>query len=193
MAYRRRKTASYSPAFIIVLVLLGLGVIVSQFIPSDSHSFNILLFVFCGIVLAFGVGLLIFLSWREVKRLRALNWADIDSMSGIDFERYVGSILKAQGYNVTYTPTTGDYGTDIVAEKGADRISVQLKRYHRTVGPAAIQQAVASMIVYHCNKSMVVTNSSFTKEAKKLAGYNTCMLIDRAALADWILRFKENK
>lgn len=37
---------------------------------------------------------------------------------------------------------------------------------------------------------MVVTNSYFTREAKSMAEYNNCELIDRDKLADWVVEFQ---
>ncbi|HVZ58130.1 MAG TPA: hypothetical protein VG935_00040 [Patescibacteria group bacterium] len=38
-----------------------------------------------------------------------------------------------------------------------------------------------------------MTNSYYTREAKELAKYNDCQLIDRDSLTDWILKFQKSK
>jgi HJR/Mrr/RecB family endonuclease len=46
------------------------------------------------------------------------------------------------------------------------------------------------MKYYGCNRSMVVTNNCFTKNAKALAEVNSTWLVDRNQLADWIINFQ---
>lgn len=127
---------------------------------------------------------------RKRAALRALEVADIATMSGRDFERYVGAILQSRGHFVQYTKTVGDYGVDIIAKKESIATAVQVKRYSHVLGQAAIREAVAGMMHYKCSKSMVVTNSSFTRHAKTLAASNRCELIDGLKLGEWMLEFQ---
>ena len=39
--------------------------------------------------------------------------------TGVDYENYIESLLQAGKFNVSRTPTTGDQGVDLVAEKMA--------------------------------------------------------------------------
>ena len=40
-------------------------------------------------------------------------------MNPQSFEKYVASIYEKEGYDVTVTPYSGDYGVDVIAEKAA--------------------------------------------------------------------------
>jgi HJR/Mrr/RecB family endonuclease len=42
---------------------------------------------------------------------------DVDRLSGVEFGTYIGRILKNYGYDVSGTPTTGDQGAGLVAER----------------------------------------------------------------------------
>ena len=48
----------------------------------------------------------------------------------------------------------------------------------------AIQEAVASINYYSCNKAMVISNSYFTKNARELASSNSVELWDRDKLIE---------
>lgn len=89
--------------------------------------------------------------------------------SGIDYENYIESILQTYGFNVSRTPTTGDQGVDLVAEKKGVRIAIQCKYYSKPVGNKAVQEVIAGRDFYHCQKACVVTNNSFTPSARKIA------------------------
>lgn len=192
--YSRRRTKNDTSHFIIVaLLLLGLAGLLTQFPLFSNVNLQFVALILAGIGIAFGIAILLYFSQKEKKRKRALTLSQIDSMTGVEFEYYLGDLLKSQSYKVQYIPMTGDFGTDIIAEKDHRRYSIQAKRYHGKVGPPAIQQAVTALKVYKCDQAIVITNSYFTKEAKELAKYNDCKLIDRSELTDWILEFQKSK
>lgn len=79
------------------------------------------------------IGLVIFIAVRRSSKqkelLRRSGIAEIDKMDGIQFEHYLGELFKKQGYKVVVTSAAGDYGADLVLEKGQNKIVVQAKRY----------------------------------------------------------------
>ncbi len=80
---------------------------------------------------------------------------------------------------MTVTKASGDYGVDVVASKHGKKYAVQCKYYSNPVGITAVQQAVAGMAMYGCNSAMVVTNSTFTAQARTLAGRNHVILLEK--------------
>ena len=126
---------------------------------------------------------------QEVNRLRSLNLFNVDSMSGVDFEVFIKSIMESRGLNVSLTKASGDLGVDLIAEGVGQRIAIQCKRYSSPVSRRAISDAVAGMAFYGCNEGMVITNNYFTKGALELATANRCILVDRDMLAGWITEF----
>jgi restriction system protein len=64
---------------------------------------------------------------------------------------------------------------------------VQAKRYRSSVGVRAVQEAVAAKAKYRCSEAMVVTNSTFTKQAVELARANKVTLVDREQLVAQLL------
>lgn len=99
--------------------------------------------------------------------------------AGGNYEYKVAKYLKRHGfYDIEVTKGSGDYGVDIVARKGIrDKYAIQCKRYSTPVGVSAVQEAVAGKAVYNCNKAMVITNSTYTKGAEKLASENRVILM----------------
>lgn len=128
---------------------------------------------------------------RRYRRFRAIQLSNIDSMRGIEFERYLMRLLESQGYRVSMTPASGDFGVDIVAIRNSERIAVQAKRYNGKVSRRAISDAVAGMMHYNCNRAMVITNSQFTPGAITLAHSTNCVLVDREMLTQWIIQLQD--
>ena len=98
---------------------------------------------------------------------------------GLEFEVLCTQILTAKGYeNVELTPTTGDYGVDIFAEKDGVRWAFQCKYYTNPVGVRAVQEIYSGRDFYHCMVGVVMTNSRFTKNAVTLANELNILLWD---------------
>lgn len=166
-------------------ILLGIGIF---FYLWNSYG-NVVWITFGAIVVLIIVGL-IAKAIAEEKRVRALELADVDNMSGTEFEHYVGRLLAHQGFGIKVTKASGDFGVDIVAKKDGATYAIQVKRYSNSVSRRAVSDAVAGKEHYACNGAMVVTNNYFTKGAITLAQSTKCDLVDRDTLAKWILDFQ---
>ena len=108
--------------------------------------------------------------------------ADFSSMSGHQFEYFLGDLFKKLGYKVINTKLSGDQGADIIIEKFKEKTAVQAKNYTHPVSNSAIQEVVAAKKHYDCQKAMVVTTSSYTKSAISLAKSNNVELWDKKRL-----------
>lgn len=94
-------------------------------------------------------------------------------MDGYEYETYVADLLRRQGFrDIQFTAKTGDYGVDLLATHGRHRYAVQCKYYTGAVGGFAVQEAVAGMAYYGCERALVVTNSYLTQGAHNLAQAN---------------------
>lgn len=107
---------------------------------------------------------------------------DIDKMTGLEFEHFLGELFGKKGYKSEVTKGTGDQGADLIIEKFGERTVVQAKRYSGVVSNTAIQEAVGAKAHYNCSKAMVITNSYFTRSAMELANSNNVELWDREKL-----------
>lgn len=122
----------------------------------------------------------------------SIKMEEIDSMDGKTFEEFLGLLFKNLGYKVEITRYSGDFGADLILQKRRKRIVVQAKRYSNNLGVDAIKEAYTAQKYYKCNTSMVVTNSHYTKQAKKLAKATEVILWNREKLSH-ILNELENK
>jgi restriction system protein len=193
MATRYHKKPQYGIGTIdriALIIFAGAALAGWQALTSNISQFVTVAIVLTVLSAIFGLIMLWYFHHRDQQRLRAIAIADVDKMTGVEFEQYVGKLLTHQGYKVSFTKTSGDYGVDIIATKGAEKVAVQVKRYSGSVGRAAVSAAVAGKLQYQCNRTMVVTSNYFTPEAKQLAYSNFCKLINREKLIDWILEYQ---
>lgn len=114
---------------------------------------------------------------------------DIEKIEPLAFEHFIGDLFAARGYKTKVTPETKDFGADVIAKKGDQCIVIQVKHRDSSdwlVSNDAVQQAVAAMPVYKANKSMVVTNGTFTEHAYTHAGYTHTVLINGEELFNMV-------
>ena len=144
-------------------------------------------------IIIFVILVISFKIWRATRgyaRLRKAGIKQIDTMTGEEFEQYLGMLFKKRGFKVSYTKSSGDYGADLILRDREDTIAVQAKRYSGSVGVKAVQEIIGALKMYDATQAWVVTNSYFTKQAEKLAESNDVYLIDRDELIDMILKKK---
>lgn len=114
---------------------------------------------------------------------------DIDKMDGIVFEHLLAKVLKYKGYQVSVTQASGDYGADLILQKGREKIVVQAKRYRNSVGIKAVQEIYSAKSFYEADSAWVITNSYFSDSAKDLALKTNVRLIDRMELINWLVDY----
>ncbi|MCK8825032.1 restriction endonuclease [Fuchsiella alkaliacetigena] len=90
-----------------------------------------------------------------------------------EFEEFIKGLFLDMGFEAHTTSSSGDFGADIILEdtKTGEEIAIQVKRYKKgnKVGTADMNQVVGAKSYYGCDKAMMITTSSCTKPAKKLA------------------------
>lgn len=91
-------------------------------------------------------------------------------MSGKHFELFVRDRLIARGYaNIETTRGSGDMGADLIVRQNGRVIVIQCKRYAGAVGLAAVQEVLGAKSFYQADEAWVITNSTFTPAARRLA------------------------
>jgi restriction system protein len=98
------------------------------------------------------------------------------------FEEYIVGLLERCGYRNVSLTGQYDYGVGIIAEEDCIRWGIQVRRYSGLVKADAVRQIVTGLRPYGCDSAMVITNSTFSEVAKRLADGNDCILIDRVGL-----------
>jgi hypothetical protein len=122
----------------------------------------------------------------EQRRIAKLGIAGIHD--GYEFETFVAERLKACGLNAEVTKLSGDQGVDVIAiTSNGTRIAIQTKFYQiGSVGNKAIQEVHTGSSFYSCKYAVVVTTSTFTKQAVCLASAANVILVDKLGLEDFL-------
>lgn len=142
-----------------------------------------------GFIVVFTV-ILIITSIKENAKRKKINQSgilEVDKMTGIQFEQFLLIRYSKMGYKVKETPTTGDFGADLVLRKDSTKIVIQAKCYSKSVGIKAVQEVFSAKEHYKANEAWVVTNNYYTKAAKKLADSTSVKLINRDELIHILL------
>jgi restriction system protein len=119
---------------------------------------------------------------RFIKSRRFVSLHAVDNMDGLEFEHYIAGLLRKNGYyNISLTEKY-DFGVDIIADKDGVRWGIQVKRRSEIVKAEAVRQVVTGLRLYDCDRAMVITNSSYSTFARRLAASNNCVLVNRVGL-----------
>jgi len=87
-----------------------------------------------------------------------------------EFERHVGRLFEALGYEVTLTPKSNDEGIDLYLKKNSPGAIVQCKRYTSTkVSRPDIQQLYGVLHHKRANEAFFVTTGEFSRQAREFA------------------------
>lgn len=114
----------------------------------------------------------------------------IDQMEGYVFEHWCADALEHIGFtHVEITPSSGDHGVDVLAQKDGIKYAIQCKRYSSDLGNTPVQEVHAGKDMYRCHVGVVITNQHFTAGAQKLADVTGTLLWDR----DWIINYLKKR
>ena len=185
----RRRRNKNEPLITLVLVMC-VGLVLTGGSIIRIKSLDELIYPLLFAIILCAIAMLLtweYLRSQRIKSLHAVTMNQVHRMSGVEFEQFIGRLLEAQGYQIRYTAASGDFGIDLIASRGNEKIAIQAKRYKNAVGQEAVREAIAGMTHYKCTSATVVTNSSYTNFAKQLAKSNNCVLIDGELLGKWIL------
>lgn len=120
--------------------------------------------------------------------------ADIDTLSGTDFERLMELYYKDKGYSVERVGGSGDHEVDLILKgKEGYKIAVQCKRWKRDVGNDIVLRLKAGKQIYGCYDAWIITTSNFTKAAREAAESLRIRLINGLTVHDMINRWRKER
>jgi len=120
--------------------------------------------------------------------------ADIDSLSGTDFERLMEMYYQDKGYKVQRIGGSGDHEVDLILQdKKGFKIAVQCKRWKKDVGNDIVLRLNSGKRVHGCYDAWIVTTSHFTRSAKEAAESLNIKLINGAQVQDMIGRWRKER
>jgi restriction system protein len=114
------------------------------------------------------------------------------------FERLVVELLVRMGYGGSIREAgqavgrSGDGGVDGIIKEdrlGLDVIYIQAKRWENSVGSPEVHKFVGALAQRHARKGVMITTSSFTKDAREVVGHleSRVVLVDGTELTGLML------
>lgn len=145
------------------------------------------------IILLFPI-IFVWLIYRKIKfskernndNIDIFNISQVDSLSGVEFENLLMEIFEKQGYRVSPTKASHDYGADLILSKNGRISIVQAKCYSKNIGIKSVQEIIAAKRHYNADEMFVATNRYFSKEAIILASEHEVRLIDRDVILNLV-------
>lgn len=102
-------------------------------------------------------------------RVRRNEARRVGPLTPWQFENQCADTLREIGWFARVTSLSGDQGIDIVADKLGCVVVIQCKLYSRPVGSRAVQEAAVGLIIEKAHYAAVVSNASYTAQARRMA------------------------
>jgi restriction system protein len=93
-------------------------------------------------------------------------------MSPGEYEVHVGRHFERMGYAVRVSPQTGDYGVDVFATRGEERIAIQVKMYGHTsrrINRQTVMELHGAKDYFDCTKAVIATDGQLLPDAHEVA------------------------
>jgi HJR/Mrr/RecB family endonuclease len=109
--------------------------------------------------------------------------AAIDTMSGREFEDFLGELFVRKGYRVARLGGRGEGSASLLLDHQGGPTIVQVKRRAATVDHEAVHQVAAAMGRFRATQALVVTSSTYSPRAVMYANSCGVTLWNRETLA----------
>ncbi len=113
------------------------------------------------------------------------------SLPGTAFEREVGRLYQALGYQVRLTPGTADGGIDVVLERNGAVTAVQCKSYRKKVGVSVGRELVTSAKDIGADQMIIACTYGVSEPLKRYAREKGIEIVTAAELARHQMGLKE--
>jgi restriction system protein len=100
-------------------------------------------------------------------------------MEGKEFEFLLKLFFQKQGDSVEILPSRRSNGADLIVKKTHTRAVVKVRKQSQPVGPEVVEQVRKVKPSEKADQAWVITNSSFTDEARESASTSGVILLDR--------------
>lgn len=122
---------------------------------------------------------------------------DLNTLSGIEYEKICQILIEKMGFCVTATKASGDGGIDLIAQNHQPLLSgkyiIQCKRYAGGVGEPIIRDLYGVVMSERANKGILMTTGYFTKQAISFADEKPIELIDGDKFKELLSLYLKNE
>ena len=97
---------------------------------------------------------------------------EMSRMTPRQYEVLVAAALEAEGYATELGPYTSDWGVDVIAIRGPERLAVQAKMYGgltRQVGRECLMQLHGAAAYFDCTGAVLATDGLLAEDASLVA------------------------
>lgn len=109
---------------------------------------------------------------NQIQSVFEYNHDKIKNMNPTEFEDFVADLFGRMGFLVKVTPRTRDGGKDIILTQSSPfpmTVIVECKHWNNKVDVSVVRNLFAVQSDLKANKSIIVTSSKFTRDARKWA------------------------
>lgn len=182
--YRRNSKQDTAWGFLI----LGLiGIFWNNLVAREPWAIALVVFI---VLICLGILWMLLRKYFIKTPPPSVTMKEIDKMTGLEFEAFVGNLYKQMGYKAEVTQASNDYGADVIVMKDQIKTVIQVKNYKNPVGLGAVQEVNTAKGHYKADEAIIITSSpSYTAQAIREAKLLRIKLIARNELEKLIEKY----
>jgi restriction system protein len=116
--------------------------------------------------------------------------ADVDAMSAEEFLRYVGELLRVQGYSVSTRGKRGGPPADLLLSRGKEEFACWIQHSGRSIDAEMIAKAATAVQTHPRWRALVVSSRPCSLNVYSLARREGCVLVHRSGLANMVAQYR---
>ena len=121
--------------------------------------------------------------WAERQKnnvvVPLLNHEELLALEPKQFEKHVGLIFRAKGFQVRHRGQSGDHGVDLEVRPASGRLGiVQCKRYRSTVGEQVVRDLYGTLAHEKADHAFLVTAGEISAAARDWGENKPITLVD---------------
>ncbi|WP_409296853.1 restriction endonuclease [Peribacillus sp. SCS-26] len=165
-------------------------VLVPSYIAAVTKSFEPPFLTFMTGLFLYSIYGLIFLHRMMKKQEKSEIWV-IHNMTDAQLEDFTAALLERLGYAILKPQEGNEFISFTAAAPSGRKAAVKVKSHKRSMGIRLVQKTLRQLSLYDASDCWVITNNSFTPQARDFAKANNIHLHDREQFITWILKAKK--
>lgn len=95
---------------------------------------------------------------------------DFRTYDPYEFEEFVAKLFRNMEYEAHTTSSSGDFGIDVVAENGEEKVVIQVKKFSpgNVISLQPVQRTLGAIPFFEADRAIFITTSSFTRSAREV-------------------------
>lgn len=176
----------------LLLLLWATFILIPIVLFTYTNNWKITAITFFSELILFYICTLFYLRWTLKRQDNAEIWV-INKMTDKELEDFITNILTHLGCTVIKLDREHPDISFLLTTPMDSKAIVKIKSHKRVVGIRLVERTFKQLDIHQADECWVITNNSYTSQAREFAKKKKIRLHDRDQLIKWILKVKKEE